>query len=51
MWCSTARGGTTSAAVFSGGHLQHVDAVALGGGHVTMDLARGLSMRLDDASG
>jgi cell division protein FtsA len=41
--------GTTSAAVFSGGHLQHVDAVALGGGHVTMDLARGLSMRLDDA--
>ncbi|MGL4240365.1 MAG: cell division protein FtsA [Beijerinckiaceae bacterium] len=42
-------GGTTSAAVFSGGHLQHVDAVAVGGNHVTMDLARGLSMRLDDA--
>jgi cell division protein FtsA len=42
-------GGTTSAAVFSGGHLQHIDAVALGGNHITMDLARGLSMRLDDA--
>jgi cell division protein FtsA len=41
--------GTTSVSVFAGGHLQHVDAVALGGGHVTMDLARGLSMRLDDA--
>jgi cell division protein FtsA len=42
-------GGTTSAAIFSGGHLQYVDAVAVGGNHVTMDLARGLSMRLDDA--
>lgn len=42
-------GGTTSAAIFSGGRLQHVDAIAVGGQHVTMDLARGLSMRLDDA--
>jgi cell division protein FtsA len=42
-------GGTTSAAVFSGGHLQHVDAIAVGGNHVTMDIARGLSMRLEDA--
>jgi cell division protein FtsA len=42
-------GGTTSAAVFAGGHLQHIDAIAVGGHHVTMDLARGLSMRLDDA--
>ncbi len=41
--------GTTSAAVFVGGHLQHVDAIAVGSHHVTMDLARGLSMRLDDA--
>lgn len=42
-------GGTTSVAVFAGGHFVHVDAVALGGNHVTMDVARGLSIRLDDA--
>lgn len=42
-------GGTTSSAVFSGGHLQHIDAIAVGGHHVTMDLARGLSMRMEDA--
>jgi cell division protein FtsA len=41
--------GTTGAAVFAGGRLQHIDAVAVGGRHVTMDLARGLSMRLDEA--
>ncbi|MFM9974488.1 MAG: cell division protein FtsA [Beijerinckiaceae bacterium] len=42
-------GGTTSTAVFCGGHLQHIDAIAVGGNHVTMDIARGLSMRLEDA--
>lgn len=42
-------GGTTSLGIFSGGHLMHTDAVALGGYHVTMDLARGLSTRLADA--
>ncbi len=42
-------GGTTSIALFSGGHLTHVDAVAVGGNHVTMDVARGLSVRLSDA--
>jgi cell division protein FtsA len=42
-------GGTTSAAVFAGGALQHIDAIAVGGNHVTLDLARGLSMRLEDA--
>jgi cell division protein FtsA len=42
-------GGTTSVSVFAGGHLQHLDAVAVGGHHVTMDIARGLSMRLEDA--
>ncbi|SFL89142.1 cell division protein FtsA [Methylobacterium pseudosasicola] len=39
-------GGTTSVGVFSGGHLVHVDAVAVGGHHVTMDIARGLSTRM-----
>ncbi len=42
-------GGTTTAAVFQGGNCVHVDAVALGGHHITMDIARGLSTRLDDA--
>lgn len=42
-------GGSTSLGVFAGGHLVHVDAVALGGHHVTMDVARGLSTRLADA--
>jgi len=36
-------GGTTSCGVFSGGHLVHTDAVAVGGHHITMDLARGLT--------
>jgi cell division protein FtsA len=39
-------GGTTSVGVFSGGHLVHVDALAVGGHHVTMDIARGLSTRM-----
>jgi cell division protein FtsA len=42
-------GGCTSIGVFAAGHLTHVDAVAIGGNHVTMDVARGLSIRLGDA--
>jgi cell division protein FtsA len=42
-------GGTTSIGVFSGGHVVHVDAIAVGGNHVTMDVARGLTIRLADA--
>jgi cell division protein FtsA len=42
-------GGTTSVGVFSGGNLTHVDAFAVGGQHVTMDIARGLNVRLADA--
>lgn len=41
--------GTTSIAIYSEGHLAHVDAVAVGGLHVTMDLARGLSTPVADA--
>lgn len=41
--------GTTSISVFSGGHLTHVDGFAVGGNHVTTDVARGLSIRLADA--
>jgi cell division protein FtsA len=42
-------GGTTTIAVYSRGHLVHVDAVAIGGQHVTTDIARGLSTRIEDA--
>jgi cell division protein FtsA len=42
-------GGTTSVGVFSDGRLVHADAVAVGGHHVTMDIARGLTSRLSDA--
>jgi cell division protein FtsA len=41
--------GTTTAAVFSGGRFIHSDGFALGGHHVTMDLARGLNARVSDA--
>jgi len=36
-------GGTTSVAVFYDGHLVHADVIPVGGGHVTNDIARGLS--------
>jgi cell division protein FtsA len=42
-------GGTTTAAVLSRGHLVHVDALAVGGHHVTMDVARGLTTRVSTA--
>lgn len=47
--CIDLGGGTTSGGVFNRGRLVHADAVAVGGNHITMDLARGMSMRLDDA--
>lgn len=41
--------GTTSWGVFSGGHVVHIDAIAVGGHHVTMDVARGLTTRVSTA--
>jgi len=41
--------GTTTMAVFSGGRCVHADGFALGGNHITMDLARGLPANLYDA--
>jgi cell division protein FtsA len=41
--------GTTTIAVFAQGHFVHADGFALGGRHVTMDLARGLNARIADA--
>jgi cell division protein FtsA len=42
-------GGTTSIAVFAAGHIVHLDALAVGGHHVTMDIARGLTTRVTAA--
>ena len=41
--------GTTTMAVFSGGRFIHADGFALGGNHVTMDLARGINIGMTDA--
>ena len=41
--------GSTSMAVVAGGVLAHADAVAVGGNHITMDVARGLNIRLNSA--
>jgi len=41
--------GTTTVAVFAGGECVHVDGIAIGGSHVTMDLARGLSTNAVEA--
>jgi cell division protein FtsA len=42
-------GGTTTIAVFNRGQFVHADAIAVGGRHVTTDVARGFSMRIEDA--
>ncbi|HIJ39288.1 MAG TPA: cell division protein FtsA, partial [Rhodospirillaceae bacterium] len=44
--CIDLGGGTTSIAVFQGGHLVHTDSIPVGGMHVTNDIARGLSTPL-----
>ena len=47
--CIDIGGGTTTLSVFMDGRFVYSDAIAVGGHHVTMDLARGLSTRLEDA--
>lgn len=47
--CIDMGGGTTTLSVFLNGRFIFCDAIAIGGNHVTMDLARGLSTRLEDA--
>jgi len=47
--CLDMGGGSTSVAVFAGGSLVHVDSLAVGGGHVTADIARGLSTSIAGA--
>ena len=47
--CVDIGGGTSSISIFSEGNLVHVDAIAIGGHHVTMDIAHCLSIRLEEA--
>ena len=47
--CIDMGGGTTTVSIFLGGHLVFVDAIAIGGNHVTRDLARVLSTPEADA--
>ncbi len=47
--CIDMGGGTTTISVFSEGKFVWGDALPIGGNHVTMDLVRGLSARLEDA--
>jgi len=42
-------GGSTSVAIYSGGSLVHLDSLAVGGAHVTQDVARGLSTSIAGA--
>lgn len=47
--CIDIGGGTTSLAIFCDGELVHTDVIPLGGGHMTNDIARGLSTPVESA--
>lgn len=47
--CIDMGAGTTSVAIFAERAFIHADSIPVGGHHVTMDIARGFSCRLDDA--
>jgi cell division protein FtsA len=47
--CVDMGGGSTSVAVFANGSLVHVDSLAVGGSHVTADIARGLTTSIAGA--
>jgi cell division protein FtsA len=47
--CVDMGGGTTTISVFADGKFAYADSIPVGGSHVTMDLAKGLSTRLDHA--
>ena len=47
--CIDMGGGSTAVSVFSNGSLVHVDSLAVGGHHVTADIARGLSTSIAGA--
>ena len=47
--CIDMGGGTTTISIFAEGRFVYADVLPIGGNHVTMDLARGLSTRRDHA--
>ncbi|MBO0343692.1 cell division protein FtsA [Roseibium limicola] len=47
--CIDMGGGTTTLSVFVEGQMVHLDAIAVGGHHITMDIARAFATRLQDA--
>jgi len=47
--CIDFGGATTTVAVFNEGHLVYADAIAIGGHNITLDLARQLSISIEDA--
>ncbi len=47
--CIDMGGGTTTISVFREGRFVHADALPVGGSHVTLDLAKGLSTRFEHA--
>jgi cell division protein FtsA len=47
--CIDFGGGTTTLSVFMRGEFVHADAIAVGGAHITSDIARGLSTGIEDA--
>ncbi|MCM2503707.1 cell division protein FtsA [Aureimonas altamirensis] len=47
--CIDMGAGTTTISIFQNGHFAYADAIAMGGQHITMDLARGLSIRPEQA--
>lgn len=47
--CIDMGGGSTSAAVYTGGSVVHVETIPVGGQHVTQDIARGLSTSIAGA--
>jgi cell division protein FtsA len=47
--CIDMGGGTTTISVFAEGKFVHADALAIGGNHVTLDLAKGLSTSIASA--
>ncbi|WP_127142915.1 cell division protein FtsA [Pelagibacterium montanilacus] len=47
--CVDIGGATTTVSVFSDGHMVYADAIAVGGHHLTLDIARQLSISVADA--
>jgi cell division protein FtsA len=47
--CIDLGAGTTSFSVFADGHFAYCDAIAMGGNHITLDLARCLSAPIEEA--